>query len=55
MEFTVTATDEAPVQPIAERIRFRLYFALFMLTEGRTDEAADAFEHLFELIDQIED
>jgi len=55
MEITVTATDEAPVQPLRNRARFRLEFALMMLNAGRVEEASKAFEHLFELIDQIED
>jgi hypothetical protein len=55
MEFTVTATDEAPIQPLRNRARFRLEFALMMLSAGRIEEASNAFEHLFELIDQIED
>ena len=54
VEFETIAADEAPVQPIAARIRFRLEFALLMLTAGRTDEAADAFGAVFELLDELD-
>ena len=54
IEITAIAADEAPVQPIADRIRFRLEFAILMLSAGRTDEAADAFGAVFELLDQID-
>jgi hypothetical protein len=45
LEMTVTATDEAPIQPLRDRARFRLQFALLMLASGRLEEAAAAFEH----------
>ena len=54
IEITATAADEAPVQPLADRLRFRLQFALLMLSAGRIEEAAAAFEHLAELIDQLD-
>jgi len=54
IEITAIAADEAPVQPIADRIRFRLELALLMLSCGRTEEASDAFGAVFELIDQID-
>jgi hypothetical protein len=54
VEFETIAADEAPVQPIADRIRFKLEFALLMLTAGRTDEAANTFEMIFDLIDQLD-
>ena len=41
-------------QTVAARIRFKLEFAILMLTAGRTDEAADAFGAVFKLIDQID-
>jgi hypothetical protein len=53
-EMTVTAADEAPVQPLRDRLRFRLEFALLMITAGRLEEAAAAFEHLAELIETVE-
>jgi len=54
VEFETIAADEAPVQPIADRIRFKLELAILMLTAGRTDEAADAFGAVFELLDQLD-
>jgi hypothetical protein len=39
IEITAIAADEAPVQPIADRLRFRLEFALLMLSAGRIEEA----------------
>jgi hypothetical protein len=54
IEITAIAADEAPIQPIADRLRFRLEFALLMLSAGRTEEAADAFGAVFELIDQLD-
>jgi hypothetical protein len=54
VEFETIAADEAPVQPIADRIRFRLEFALLMLAAGRTDEAAAAFAAVFELLHQLD-
>ena len=55
IEITAIAADEAPVQPIAARIRFRLEFALLMLGVGRVDEAGAAFERVFELLDELDD
>ena len=54
IEITATAADEAPVQPMAERLRFRLQFALLMLSAGRIEEAGQAFDRVFELIDQLD-
>jgi hypothetical protein len=54
IEITATAADEAPVQPLRDRARFRLQFALLMISAGRIEEAAAAFEHLAELIDTID-
>ncbi len=54
IEITAIAADEAPIQPIADRLRFRLEFALLMLSAGRTEEAANAFGAVFELIDQLD-
>jgi hypothetical protein len=54
IEITAIAADEAPIQPIADRLRFRLEFALLMLSAGRTEEAADAFGAVFELLDQLD-
>ena len=54
IEITAIAADEAPVQPIADRIRFRLEFALLMLSAGRVDEAGTAFERVFELLDELD-
>jgi hypothetical protein len=53
LEMTVTATDEAPVQPLRDRLRFRLEFALLMISAGRIEEAAAAFETLAELIETV--
>ena len=54
IEITAIAADEAPIQPIADRLRFRLEFALLMISAGRTEEAADAFGAVFELLDQLD-
>jgi hypothetical protein len=54
IEMTVTATDEAPTQPLRDRLRFRLEFALLMISAGRIEEAAAAFETLAELIETVE-
>jgi hypothetical protein len=54
VEITAIAADEAPVQPMAERLRFRLQFALLMLSAGRIEEAGQAFDRVFELIDQLD-
>ena len=54
VEFETIAVDEAPVQPIAGRIRFYLEFGLLLLTAGRNDEAADAFGAVFELLDRLD-
>jgi hypothetical protein len=54
LEMTVTATDEAPTQPLRDRLRFRLEFALLMISAGRIEEAAAAFETLAELIETVE-
>lgn len=52
--FDAIAADDAPVQPIAARIRFKLEFAMLLMGCGRTDEAADAFGAVFELLDQLD-
>ena len=54
IEITATATDEAPIQPMAERLRFRLQFALLMLSAGRIEEAGAEFDRVFELIDALD-
>ena len=54
IEMTVTATDEAPTQPLRDRLRFRLEFALLMISTGRIEEAAAAFETLAELIETVD-
>jgi hypothetical protein len=54
IEMTVTATDEAPTQPLRDRLRFRLEFALLMISAGRIEEAAAAFETLAELTETVE-
>jgi hypothetical protein len=54
LEMTVTATDEAPIQPLRDRLRFRLEFALLMISAGRIEEAAAAFETLAELIETVD-
>jgi hypothetical protein len=54
VEMTVTATDEAPTQPLRDRLRFRLEFALLMISAGRIEEAAAAFETLAELIETVD-
>ena len=53
-EITATAADEAPIQPLRDRLRFRLEFALLMISAGRIEEAAAAFETLAELIETVE-
>jgi hypothetical protein len=54
LEMTATAADEAPLQPLRDRLRFRLEFALLMISAGRIEEAAAAFEHLEQLIETVE-
>ena len=54
VEFETIAADEAPVQLIADRLRFRLEFALLMLSAGRIEEAGAEFERVFELLDQLD-
>ena len=54
VEFETIAADEAPVQPIADRLRFRLEFALLMLAASRIEEAGAEFERVFELLDQLD-
>ena len=54
IEITATAVDEAPIQPLRDRLRFRLEFALLMISAGRIEEAAAAFETLAELIETVE-
>ena len=54
IEITATAADEAPTQPLRDRLRFRLEFALLMLSCGRIEEAGAAFEQLGELIETVE-
>ena len=54
VEITAIAADEAPVQPLRDRLRFRLEFALWMISAGRIEEAAAAFETLAELIETVE-
>jgi hypothetical protein len=54
IEMTVTAPDEAPTQPLRDRLRFRLEFALLMISAGRIEEAAAAFETLAELIETVD-
>ena len=51
IEITATAADEAPIQPLRDSLRFRLEFALLMISAGRIEEAAAAFETLAELIE----
>ena len=53
-EITAIAADEAPVQPLRDRLRFRLEFALLMLSAGRIEEAGQAFDRVFELIDALD-
>ena len=54
VEFETIAADEAPVQPIADRLRFRLEFALLMLAAGSIEEAGAEFDRVFELIDALD-
>ena len=54
IEITATAADEARVQPLRDRLRFRLESALLMISAGRIEEAAAAFETLAELIETVE-
>jgi hypothetical protein len=54
VEITAIAADEAPVQPIADRLRFRLEFALLLLAAGRIEEAGAEFDRVFELIDALD-
>ena len=54
IEITAVAADEAPVQPIAARIRFRLEFALLMLSAGRIEEAGATFDGIFALLEELE-
>lgn len=54
VEFETIAADEAPVQPIADRLRFRLEFALLMLAAGRIEEAGAAFDRIFALLEELD-
>ena len=55
VEVSVSKLDTPPDQPIGERLRFKLQFALLMLNAGRIEMAADVFDQMFELIDQLDD
>lgn len=54
VEMTVTAIDTPNDKPLGERIKFKLEFALLMLNAGRVEMAADIFDQIFELIEQID-
>jgi len=54
VEMTVTAIDTPDDKPLGERIKFKLEFALLMLNAGRVEMAADIFDQIFELIEQID-
>ena len=49
----VAATGDHGPTP-AGRIRFKLEFAILMLSCGRTDEAQSAFARVFDLVDQLD-
>ena len=54
IEMTVIATDEAPEQPMRDRLRFQLDFMLMMLNAGREKEANETIGRLYKLIDELE-
>jgi len=54
VEVNVAKVDTPDDQPIGERLKFKLEFALLMLNAGRIEMAADMFEQMFELIEQID-
>ena len=49
----VAATGDHGPTP-AGRIRFKLEFAILMLSCGRADEAQAAFARVFDLVDQLD-
>lgn len=53
IEITVTGADEAPAQPLKDRIRFRLEFMAMMLQASRYEEANEAFARALDLIERI--
>jgi hypothetical protein len=54
LEMTVTATDEAPTQPLRDRLPVPPAVRAVDAGVGRLEEAAAAFEHLEQLIDTID-
>jgi hypothetical protein len=54
VEFEQSPPMRHPIQPIADRLRFRLEFALLMLSAGRIEEAGAEFDRVFELIDALD-
>jgi len=54
VEVSVAKLDTPPDQTIGERLKFKLEFALLMLNAGRIEMAADMFEQMFELIEELD-
>jgi hypothetical protein len=54
VEMTIAKTDTPDDQPLGHLLKFKLEFALLMLNAGRIEMAADVFEQMFELIEQID-
>lgn len=54
VEMNVAKVDTDHEKPLGERIKFKLEFALLMLSVGRTEMASDVLEQVFELIEQID-
>ena len=54
VEMNIAKLDTPPDQPIGERLKFKLEFALLMLNAGRIEMAADMFEQMFELIEELD-
>lgn len=53
IEMTVIATDEAPDQSKAERVKFQLEFMQMMLMVGRVQMAEDALSKCFDLLNEM--
>lgn len=54
VEMNVAQLDTPDDQPIGARLKFKLEFALLMLNAGRIEMAADMFEQMFELIEELD-
>jgi hypothetical protein len=48
-----TAQGEAGEKSPAQKIKFKLQFALLMLVAGRTDTAQEMFQQAFDMLDEM--